>query len=65
MKFFKLGDDRPFVISVVVSLVIMLISITWTLKVGEKSNHYAHILGHLQDGLDDLKKETAKTEARR
>ena len=65
MKFFKLGNDRRFVASVVLSLVVMTVAITWTYRVGQTSNNYAHRLGHLEDGLQDLKKILSNRQAKR
>ena len=65
MKFFKLGDDKRFVFSVFFSLVVTLTAVVWTYRIGQSSNNYAHRLGHLEDGLADLKKYLATREARK
>ncbi len=62
MKFFTVGDDRRFVMSVVFSLLTIVGGIFWTYRIGQLSNHYAHRLGHLEDGLKDMHRIVARVE---
>ena len=65
MKFFKLGNDRPFVVSVIFSLLTVAVGMVWTYRVGQASNHYAHRLGHISDGLMELQTMVARVEGRK
>jgi hypothetical protein len=62
MKFFRVGDDRRFVLSVIFSLLTIMGGIFWTFRVGQLANHYAHRLGHLEDGLKDMHRLVARAE---
>ena len=65
MKFFRVGNDWRFVVSVVFSLLTITGGIVWTYRVGQTSNNYGHRLGHLVDGLKDLQTTIAQAEMRR
>lgn len=49
----------------VLSLVMLIVAMIWTWRVGEEANKIAHRLAHKQEGLDDLKKRVKNMEAQR
>ena len=56
----KPGADKAFVISLLLSFVIIMMGMAWTWKVGQVSNNLAHQVSHLDEGLDSLKKIAKK-----
>lgn len=60
MNSVKPGADKPFILSLLLSFVIIMTGMVWTWRVGQVSNNLAHHESHLDEGLDSLKKMVKK-----
>jgi uncharacterized membrane protein YqjE len=56
---------RNYLISLVLSLVIVLTGIIWTLQIGRQSNRLDHAVFHLQEERDSLVNALRRVEAHR